>query len=141
VRPANRDPCAPARARPPLRIMVPLALAVAAPLSALASIPLRGIMHDWNSNTHTARDMLVGRTSYDPATLRNVLESYVTEADRVQRAVNTSTPAAREFQADFAKLQSDAKNSLAHLGQRRLLAGDFSRIVSDCNACHNRFRN
>jgi cytochrome c556 len=113
---------------------------VAAIPAAIAASALRGIMHDWRTNARATHDILTGRTSFDEAAIRSALQNYVADAGRIGAQITGTTPAAREFKRQFMTFGADAQAALDHLTQRAALQADFSRLMSDCQSCHDAFK-
>lgn len=125
-------------------IIVALGLSIlmiaATPVIVAAASGLRGIMHDWRADARTTRDVLSGRGAFDEASIRNVLQGYAMDAGGIAAQVTGTTPGARDFKQRFLTFQADAQRALGNLAQRPALQADFSRLMSDCQSCHDAFK-
>lgn len=86
------------------------------------------------------RDALSGRSAYDEAATRAALEKYVAEAGSVQARINPRSAQARDFKARFGAFQADSQAALRDLQRRPAFAADFSRLMDDCQSCHDRYK-
>lgn len=116
------------------------ALIAATPVIVVAASALRGIMHTWRADARTTYDILSGRAQFDEGAVRTVLQTYAADAGRIGAQVNGQTPSAREFKRRFLAFQADAQTALGDLAQRPALKADFSRLMSDCQSCHDAFK-
>ena len=117
-----------------------LLAAVTAPAIAVGASALRGIMHGWRADARTTQNILTGRASFDEAAIRSVLQNYVTDAERISAQITGTSPAAREFKRQFMSFQADAQTALSHAAQRAAVQADFSRLMADCQSCHDAFK-
>ncbi|HEX3500682.1 MAG TPA: hypothetical protein VHT04_15295 [Stellaceae bacterium] len=117
-----------------------IVMIAATPVIVVAASGLRGIMHNWRADARTTRDILSGRGTFDEATIREVLQGYVADAERIGAQVTGNTAAARDFKQRFMTFQTDAQKALGDLAQRPALQADFSRLMSDCQSCHDAFK-
>ncbi len=116
-----------------------VALALAAPAAVEANSALRGIMHTWRRDLRTSDDMLSGRTPFDANTVRATLSAYMRDASRIATQINGQSADSRDIRRRFETLQADAQQALQHVGQPAVLRGDFHRIVSTCQSCHDAY--
>ena len=116
-------------------------LVVALPTVVVAAPALRSIMRVWRADARTAHDILFGKASFDAAAIRGLLQTYVRDADGIATQINGRTAAAAEFRRQLAAFRTDAQTALADLAQRGALQADMSRVMSDCQSCHNKFNN
>jgi cytochrome c556 len=117
-----------------------LALALARPAAAAADPPLRAVMRVWRADARTARDMLAGHTAPDPAALRDILARYESDAGRITMTLGSGNAAARDIRARFARFATDAQGAQADLAAPARLAGDFRRLMGDCQSCHDLYK-
>ena len=111
------------------------------PVAALAAPTLRVIMHAWQNDARAIHEMLTGRTAFDEGTIRRAFQTYATDAGGISSAVTGGSPKAREFKQRFLAFRSGAQSALNDLGNRATLAAAFSQLMSQCQSCHNRFKN
>ena len=117
------------------------ALVATIPVGVAAATSLRGIMHSWRAEARSAHTMLSGRAAFDEGAIRNTLQTYVEDAGRIAAQVNGRTAAARDIKQRFAAFQVDAQAALGNLGRPPALKAGFSRLMSDCQSCHDSFNN
>ena len=115
------------------------ALLAATPFAVDAATSLRGVMHVWRAEARKTHDMLAGRTGFDEGAIRAALQTYVEDAGRLGARVNGRSAPAQDFRRRLLGFAADARTALNHVGQRPVLKADFSRLLSDCQSCHNRF--
>ena len=118
-----------------------IALIAAVPVVVVAAPALRGIMHVWRVDARTTHDMLSGRTAFDEGAIRNALQTYAADAGRIASQVDGYTSAGRDFKRRFVAFQADAQMTLSDLSERTALKADFSRLMTDCQSCHDTFNN
>lgn len=115
----------------------------AAPSSMLAAPApsLRSTMHAWRADARATHAMLTGHIRFDEEQIGNSLQAFAADAERISGQVKSHTPAARDFRRRLLAFGSDAQAALGDVGRRPALAADFSRLMSDCQSCHDRFKN
>lgn len=115
------------------------ALIVAIPIGVTAATSLRGTMHAWKGGARATHNVLSGQAAFDERANRNALQAYIDDAGRIQAQVNNQTAAARDFKQRFVAFRADAQAALDNLGCPPALKVDSSRIMSDCQSCHDSF--
>lgn len=116
------------------------AMVLGAPAIVSAASTLRGIMHTWRAEARSTYDMLSGRAEFDERAIRTALQTYAADAGRIGEQVTGQTPSAREFKRQLVAFQADAQTALGDLPRRPTLKADFSRLMSDCQSCHDKFK-
>jgi cytochrome c556 len=114
---------------------------LAAPVTAVAGLSLSPIMESWNHSKRSIDAMLSGRTPYDEAEIRRELQRYVDNASRVAREVRGGTAEARDFAARFEAFANDSRSALGTVSQPAAMAARFSRMLGDCQSCHDVYNN
>jgi hypothetical protein len=120
-----------------------LALAVvllAVPGTVTAATALRGTMRAWRSERRNADAMLAGRIAINPVTLAGTLRNYASDAGRIAESVNVNGARAADFRAHFVAFRNDAQTAQTDIGQRSRLEADLRRVFSDCQSCHDKYK-
>jgi cytochrome c556 len=112
-----------------------------APVAAVASISLPPIMDSWNPDKHDVRAMLVGRTPYEEARIRDDLLRYIADASVVARELQGGTAEARNLAARFEAFATDSRSALGKISQPTAVAENFNRMLDDCRSCHAIYNN
>lgn len=115
------------------------ALIAITPAAVIAASGLRGIMHSWRASERMMQAMLSGRTAFDDAVVRDALQNYAADAGDIVARIDARTAAAQDIKRRFATFQTHAQSALGDLGQRAALKADFSRLVSECQSCHDTY--
>ena len=72
--------------------------------------------------------------------MRTALQKYIADAASIQGRLSPRSAEARDFKARFGAFQADAAAALLAVQQRPVLAADFSRLMNDCQSCHDRYK-
>jgi cytochrome c556 len=110
---------------------------VGAPAVVSAASGLSGIMHGWKREAGTLHAMLVGRATFDAAEATRILNLYVQESASLRGRIRGGDAASRDIAHRFAAFEEDARAALRHVAQRSALATDVSRLLSNCQSCHD----
>jgi len=117
-----------------------LASVAALPATVSAASGLRGIMKTWRSHQRTTEAMLTGRTGFDPAAIRQMLQRYADEAGQIATASTGQSAEARDIRARFAAFQADARAAQAASDTPQRLKPSFRQVMSDCQSCHDLYK-
>ena len=125
--------------RVPRAVFIALAVLQAAPVAAGPTV--RGTMHAWRANDRTVNAMLSGRAAFDEAAMRAALQAYAADAGRIAVAIDSRAAPARDIKRRFIAFQSDSQRALGDVARRDALRSDVARIASDCQSCHDAYKN
>jgi cytochrome c556 len=126
------------------RILMRTALGVAVlavPMAAVAGISLSSTMESWSHNKRKIDAMLAGRTPYDEAQLRQLLQRYVESSSMVARNITGQSAQARDFATRFEAFSNDSAIALGAVGHPPAMAARFNQMLGDCQSCHDAYNN
>lgn len=98
------------------------------------------MMRSWKSDARTVHDGLSGRSAFNEAATRDALQRLAADATAIQARINLHSAEGRDIKARFAAFQTDAQAALRDVQQHPALNADFSRLMSDCQSCHDRYK-
>ncbi|MDR3493827.1 MAG: hypothetical protein P4L82_04435 [Ancalomicrobiaceae bacterium] len=125
-----------------LRLLtVSLVLAASAATAAYAATSLKTTMKTWKANGAAAADMVSGRTAFNEAELRRILETFINDSKGFETRIKASTAEATDLKARFAKLEADSAAALAVTAQPSQVKGRLSTIFNNCKSCHDVYAN
>ena len=108
------------------------------PVFGVAATQLKQVMHRWRIEAR-AMDSAVPVAALDEGSIRRALQSYAADADRIAAQVSGQSGPARDFRRRFAEFRVDAQTALADLGRPPALKADISRLMSECQSCHDAY--
>jgi cytochrome c556 len=116
------------------------AMIVTAPAALTAASTIRSIMHEWKSDTRDMDDMLAGQAPFDQAALHRALQGFVADASRLDTAIKARDASAQDLKRRFAAFRAVAQAAIGDISQLAVLKEDVSRLKSNCQSCHNAFK-
>ena len=111
------------------------------PVAAIAGLSLSPIMQSWSRDQRDIKAMLGGQRPYDQTELRLDVQRYMASAALVARNLRSGTPEARDFSARFRGFAADSRSALDNVGQPAAFRTTFTRLIGDCQSCHDIYNN
>jgi cytochrome c556 len=121
------------------RVALLAAAFLGVPAAVSAATSLRSVMHSWRYEAGMAGAMLTGRRTYNETEMRRAFQTISSDAGMLAGRITRQSAEAQDFKRRFIGLQEVAQGALGHLSDRNQLHADFSRMISDCRACHNAY--
>lgn len=109
------------------------------PAAVSAATSLRSVMHTWRYEAGIAGAMLSGRRAYNEGEMRHAFQTISDDAGMLAGRITRQTASAQDFKRRFLGVQQIAQGALGHITDRNQIHADFSRLISDCRACHNAY--
>jgi len=114
---------------------------LAASSAALAASGLKAAMRAWKSDGAIATQMLNGKSAFDEAAMRRVLEGFISDSQGLQAKISGASASSKDVKSRFAAFEADANAALASLAKKDKLKTAFAAVMNDCRSCHDVYAN
>jgi cytochrome c556 len=109
--------------------------------SAVAATGLKAMMKGWKTDRAIAEQMLTGRTAYDEAEMRRILEGFISGAQTIQAKVSGANARSKDVGDRFGRFASDSSAARASLAKQGELKIRFAAAINNCRTCHDVYAN
>jgi cytochrome c556 len=109
--------------------------------SSCAAAGLKAIMHGWKADRVTLEQFASGRSSYDEAALRGILEGFAGDARSIEARLSAPGERSKDLRSRFVQFENDAAAAGAALGPGDRWKPRIAILITDCRTCHDVYAN
>jgi cytochrome c556 len=113
-------------------------VAAAAPCAAAS---LKAIMRSWKADRATIERVVSGRTSFDEAALRAILDGFASDARSIEARISAPGERSKDLRGRFVQFETDAAAARAALGPNDRWKPRAAHLIDDCQSCHDVYAN